>query len=219
MQCNSWNGFAWKTATPFLTYQALTTKNTSSLAYWWWMPWQSLTYHIKGDTGSIHTGKFRAGDSSVPITRGLWRDSFIWTEQHFKKYHQTTEITSVIIKCVNIRTKDLISLQISFPYFFPSLSMHPCLPSSHSSFHLTFLSYPHSSILSTFYKVFCSSLLHIFTSSIHTPPFYLPYFLRTHHTPTHRRPVDSLEHRCTLATCSHRCGCHTRSCLDKEVSI
>lgn len=128
------------------------------------MPWQSLTYHIKGDTGSIHTGKFRAGDSSVPITRGLWWDSFIWTEQHFKKYHQTTEITSVIIKCVNIRTKDLISLQISFPYFFPSLSMHPCLPSSHSSFHLTFCLIP---ILPFFQHFIRSSAVHCFISSLH----------------------------------------------------
>lgn len=108
----------------------------------------------------------------------------------------------------------------NFLSLFLPLSLYAPLP-SFLSFVLPsyLLSYPHSSILSTFYKVFCSSLLHIFTSSIHTPPFYLPYFLRTHHTPTHRRPVDSLEHRCTLATCSHRCGCHTRSCLDKEVSI
>ena len=56
----------------------------------------------------------------------------------------TTEITSVIIKCVNTRNKDLISLQVSFPYFFPSLSIHPCLPSSQSSFYPHFLFNPHS---------------------------------------------------------------------------
>ena len=47
---------------------------------------------------------------------------------------------------------------------------------------------------------------------------YSTYLMRTHHTPTHHRPVDSLGGRRKLVSCSHRCGCHMRSCLDREVS-
>lgn len=176
------------------------------------MPWQSSTYHIKGDTGSIHTGKFRAGDSSVPTTRGLWWDSFIWTEQHLKKYHHTAAITSVIIKCVNTRTKDLISLQISFPYFFPSLSMHPCLPASHSSFHLHFFSYPHSSILSTFYKVFS---VHCFISSLHPSTLrhsHLSFSLFSENSPH----TNSSSPRGQSGTPLHTCDMFTQVRLSHE---
>lgn len=42
--------------------------------------------------------------------------------------------------------------------------------------------------------------------------------MKTHHTPTHRLPVDSLGCHCRLASYSHRCDCHMRSFLDREES-
>lgn len=42
--------------------------------------------------------------------------------------------------------------------------------------------------------------------------------IRTHHTTTHLHRVDSLGCRCRLLTCSHKCGCHMGSSLDRKES-
>lgn len=119
------------------------------------------------------------------------------TERDYTHYHEVCEYGRVGCRL----------FLSSFPYFFLSLSMLP------------FLHFFFASILWTFCQVLspCSiSSLH--PSSLPFSPVSSPYLRRTHHTPTHLRPADSLERRCTLATCSRRCGCHMGSCLDKEVS-
>lgn len=123
----------------------------------------SCTCHIIGDTGSIHTGELRTGNSGIP-TR-YWH-SLIWTED------PTSDVG--------------ISMKTSSTFWSPLL--YQC--------YITVFSI---SIL----------LLSLVTSCI----------IETHHTQFHLRPVDSLGHHCTLATCSHRCGCHTRNLPDKEVSV
>lgn len=58
----------------------------------------------------------------------------------------------------------------------------------------------------------CIIYVYIFT------PFIVLCIIRTHHTQAHLHPLDSLAHHCKLVTCSHKCGCHMRTLLDKEVS-
>lgn len=69
-----------------------------------------------------------------------------------------------------------------------------------------------------FHHLIYSIKLHMTLSLLFLSSPSSPYLNRTHHTPTHRRPLDSQERRCTPVICSHRCGCHRRSCLGKEVS-
>lgn len=38
---------------------------------------KTCTYHVEGDTGSIHTGEFRTGDRSVSTARREWWDGLI----------------------------------------------------------------------------------------------------------------------------------------------